>query len=327
MAEQASNINQRQALAARWHFRELGILAILVVMSTALALATRDERGSVFLTRENLLDVARQFSFVAIMAVGELMVILTGGIDLSVAACFALVGVVTAKVMKLTGSVPDGIAVGFAVAAIVGLINGALVVWVRLPPFIATLGTMSICRGVALVVSHGHPISKLPKAFTELLGRSRLCGLPVPVVAMIIVTALGWLLLARTRWGRYLYAVGGNEEAARFAGVNVPATKMLAYILAAITAAIASVLDTARLGTALSSAMPGGELDVIAAAVIGGASLMGGRGTALGVVLGASIMGVLRNGLVLLECPAYYRDISIGLVIIIAVALDRLRKD
>jgi len=308
-------------------FREAGVLAVLLLMGLGLAIATRGPEGSTFLAANNLLDVARQFSFVAIMAVGELIVILTAGIDLSVAAALALTGVVMAKAMVVGASVPAAIVLGLVVASLVGVANGLLVIKVNLPPFIATLGTMSICRGLAYAVSKGHPISGLPEVFHKSIGHGFIMGLPVPVVVMVAVTAAGWYVLARTRWGRYFYAVGGNEEAARFAGVPVGTTKLLAYTIAGLTAGFSAVLMTAWLGTAQSTAMTAGELDVIAAAVIGGASLMGGSGTALGGLLGAAIMGVLRNGLVLLNCPAYYRDVSVGLVIIIAVAMDRLRKE
>ncbi|MBC7286978.1 MAG: ABC transporter permease [Armatimonadetes bacterium] len=310
-----------------WAFREAGVLGVLVVMGAGLTLATRTPGGSTFLSAGNLLDVARQFSFVAIMAVGELFVILTGGIDLSVAAVLALAGVVMAKVMVGGAGTAAGIIVGLLTAVAVGAVNGALVVKARLPAFIATLGTLSVCRGLAYAVSRGHPISGMPKLFTQGIGQGTVLGVPVSVAVMVAITLFGWLLLARTRWGRYLYAVGGNEEAARFAGVPVGAAKILAYVLCAATAGISAILMTAWLGTAQSTAMLGGELDVIAATVIGGASLMGGVGTALGAVLGAAIMGVLRNGLVLLNCPAYYRDVSVGLVVVLAVAMDRLRKE
>ena len=324
--EPSSSTNRTRRVKI-WAFREAGVLGVLVAMGLALTVATRTPQGSTFLSAGNLLDVARQFSFVAIMAVGELLTILTAGIDLSVAAALALAGVVMAKAMVAGAGTAGGIALALLTAAAVGAVNGALVVRVKLPPFIATLGTMSICRGLAYAVSRGHPISGMPDFFTEKIGHGTLLGLPVAVAVMIVVTGAGWILLAWTRWGRYLYAVGGNEEAARFAGVPVGATKMLAYTLCGLTAGISAVLMTAWLGTAQSTAMIGGELDVIAATVIGGASLMGGAGSALGAVLGAAIMGVLRNGLVLLNCPAYYRDVSIGLVVVLAVAMDRLRKD
>ncbi len=302
------------------------MLAVLILMAAALALATRGPEGSTFLSAGNLRDVARQFSFVAIMAVGELIVILTAGIDLSVAATLALSGVVMAKAMVWGAGMWESIGLGLVVATAVGVLNGLLIVRMSLPPFIATLGTMSIARGLAYAVSRGHPISGLPDAFHKGIGHGQVGGVPTPVLVMIIVTVAGWYVLAFTRWGRYFYAIGGNEEAARFAGVPVGTAKVLAYALAGFTAGISAVLMTAWLGTAQSTAMMAGELDVIAAAVIGGASLMGGHGTALGALLGAAIMGVLRNGLVLLNCPAYYRDVSVGLVIIIAVAMDRFRK-
>jgi ribose transport system permease protein len=306
--------------------REAGVIGVLVVMGAALAIFTRGPTGSIFLHSDNLLDVARQFSFVAIMAVGELAVILTAGIDLSVAACLSLSGVVMAKAMVAGSGVGLGIAAGLACALAVGAFNGFLVVRVKLPPFIATLGALSICRGLSYAVSHGHPISDLPDLFSRGIGHDTFLRVPVPVLVMAGATVVAWFLFSRTRWGRYFYAVGGNEQASRFAGVPVDKTKFLAYLFCSLCAGVSAVLMTAWLGTAESAAMVGGELDVIAAAVIGGASLMGGHGTALGALMGAAIMGVLRNGLVLLDCPAYYREVSIGLVIILAVAMDRFRR-
>ena len=306
--------------------REAGVIGVLVLMSAGLAIATRGPNGSIFLQSGNLLDVARQFSFVAIMAVGELAVILTAGIDLSVAACLSLSGVVMAKAMVAGSGVALGMAAGLACALAVGAFNGLLVVRIKLPPFIATLGSLSICRGLSYAVSHGHPISDLPDFFSKTIGHGTFARLPVPVMVMAAATVVAWFLFSRTRWGRYFYAVGGNEQASRFAGVPVDKTKFLAYLFCSFTAGVSAVLMTAWLGTAQSAAMVGGELDVIAAAVIGGASLMGGHGTALGALMGAAIMGVLRNGLVLLNCPAYYREVSIGLVIILAVAMDRFRR-
>lgn len=331
----ATDDNQRQR-RSRPAFREAGVIGVLVLMMAGLAAATFDgERGiSTFLQGDNLLGVALAFSFIAIMAIGETIVIMSAGIDLSVGSNLALSGIVCALIAKsgfLAGAepwqVPLAVLGGLFTGVVMGLVNGLLVVRGRLTPFIATLGTLSIARGAAYALCKGWPVDGLPDAFSDGIGHATLLRVPLAVWAMVLVTLAGVYFLTQTRWGRHVYAIGGNEEAARFAGIDVGRTKLLVYALCGLSCGIAAVLMTAWLGVAQSTTGMGYELDVIAAAVIGGASLMGGHGSALGALLGAAIMGVLRNGLVLLNVRDYWQQLAVGLVIIIAVALDPSRKD
>jgi len=311
------------------------VLGVLLLMMVGLTMTTysRDTGGSTFLHPGNLIDVALAFSFVAIMAVGQTIVIISAGIDLSVGSTLALSGVVTALLLNSASlsqagpaHIPLAMLGGLAAGAAVGLLNGLLIVGVRLTPFIATLGTLSIARGLAYALSRGFPIGDLPNGFYERIGQQPLLRIPVSVWVMALITAAGVYYLTQTRWGRHVYAVGGNEQAARFAGINVGGAKIAVYSLCGLCAGTAGILMTARLGVAQSTAGLGWELDVIAAAVIGGASLMGGYGSALGALMGAAIMGTLRNGLVLLNVPDYWQMVAVGAVIVIAVALDPTRK-
>lgn len=312
------------------------MVVVLVLMMAGIAAATfsSEDRSSTFLHADNLVGVALAFSFVAIMAIGETIVIMSAGIDLSVGSNLALSGIVCALLAKtplLAGAgamqVPIAALGGILTGVAIGVLNGLLVVRVRLTPFIATLGTLSIARGIAYALCGGWPVDGLPNGFSEGIGRATLLRIPLAVWAMALVTLAGVYFLTQTRWGRHVYAVGGNEEAARFAGVHVGKTKLLVYSLCGLSCGIAAVLMTAWLGVAQSTTGMGYELDVIASAVIGGASLMGGHGSALGALLGAAIMGVLRNGLVLLDVRDYWQQVAVGLVIIVAVALDPTRRD
>ena len=310
-------------------FAEAGVaLALLLLMlGGTFATCDRASGSSRFLAVDNLLSVALAFSWIAIMAVGQMLVIISGGIDLSVGAALALSGTLAA-VLLTRSATPWPVAVLGALAAgtAVGVVNALLIVRAGLPPFIATLGMMCIARAGALRLSQGHPISGLPEAFKRCVGSGLVLGIRVPILVMVAVMLLGAWLLTQTRWGTYIYAIGGNEEAARFAGVRVPRMKVLVYALCGLCCGIAAMVMTASVGVAEPTAARGWELDVIAAAVIGGGSLSGGYGSALGALLGAAIMGVIRNLLVLLGVEHYWHDGVIGAVIILAVALDQVRK-
>ncbi len=304
--------------------QEAGIFVILMLMGVFLSLRT-----GTFLTSTNLFNVLRAFSWIAISAFGETMVIITAGIDLSVGSIMALSGLTTA--LALTSGLPvvPAIIVGLLTGTVVGLVNGILVSKANLPPFIATLGTMSIARGICYGLTHGQPVRGFPKSFT-FLGQYDVpigsVAVPLPVIFMVVIAIVMSLFLSRTVWGRHMYAVGGNEEAAKLSGINTGRVKLMVYILSGLLTAIGGLLMTARLGVAAPTAGLGYELDVIAAVVIGGTSLMGGEGTIVGVLIGAAIMQVLRNGLVLMGFPAYWQPAAIGLVIIAAITLDQLRK-
>jgi ribose transport system permease protein len=267
------------------------------------------------------MNILEQSSINAIVAVGMTFVIITAGIDLSVGSILAFSGVVMASLLQ--GGVPIVLALlaGLAVGTVCGLLNGFLVSIGKLPPFIVTLGMMSVARGAALVYTDGRPISTFEPAF-RYLATGKIFFLPMPLLIMLLVYLITHLILTRPKFGLYTYAMGGNEEATRLSGVNVRFHKTMVYALSGLTSAIAAVLLTARLNSAQPIAGMMYELDAIAATVIGGTSLMGGEGTLTGTFIGALIMGVLRNGLNLLGVSSFLQQIIIGLVIIIAVLFD-----
>jgi len=303
-----------------FEFREAGILVIFILACIVLSIAS-----PYFLTVANLTNVVRQFSMTAIMAVGMTMVIITGGIDLSVGSIVALSGCVLAWLLVEGYPIPVAMVVGILVGIGVGLVNGMLVVGVGLPPFIATLGTMGIARGLALVITKGYPIQPLPKEYL-FWGQGYLGPIPVPVIVMIIVMLLGHLFLSRTATGRYIYCIGSNSVAARLSGIRVGRVLLLVYILSGAMAALAAIILVSRLSSAQADNGQGWELDVIAATVIGGTSLAGGEGTIFGSLIGAAMMGVIRNALVLLRVSVYWQTVVIGVVIVLAVSLDVLRQ-
>lgn len=276
-----------------------------------------------FLKVQNLLNIVRQVSVTAIIAIGVTMVIITGGIDLSSGSVIALVSVVVASLAH-----PDTfplfvpILAGLAVGALTGFINGGIIAKGNIPPFIATLGMMTTARGLALLYSDGKPIGNFTSSF-EFIGGGTILGIPVPIIILIVVAAISHFLLSSTKFGKYIYAIGGNEQAARISGINVNKVKILVYSYAGVMSAIAAIVLTSR----ISSGQPGAgisfELDAIAAAVIGGTSLSGGIGTIPGTIIGALIIGVLNNGLDLLNVSAYWQQILKGGIIVGAVLLDQ----
>ena len=300
--------------------RPLGTLTGFVILAAALGALTPH-----FLTVSNLVNVVQQAAIIAIVAVGMTAVIITAGIDLSVGSVVALSGVVLASVLRADGSLPLALTAGLATGLACGCVNGGLIAWGRLPPFIATLGMMSVARGAALMYTEGRPISGFPEGFRR-LATGEFIGTPIPVIIMLMVYAVAHFVLARTKLGRYAYAIGGNEEAAVLAGVHVKRYKTIIYGLCGALSGLASIILTARLNSAQPIAGMMYELDAIAAAVIGGTSLMGGEGTVLGTLMGALIMGVLRNGLNLLGVSSFVQQVAIGSVIIAAVFVDMALK-
>jgi ribose transport system permease protein len=297
----------------------------LIVVSIGIGIAVYFKVGeNLFFTSDNILTLLRQASFNAIMAAGVSVVIITAGIDLSIGSVWALSSVVMAFVCVNKGLAWTlSVLIGLAVGLVCGIINGWGVTLLRIPPFVATLGMMSIARGLAEVITGGFQISGLPDAF-QWWGQGDIFGVPVPVIVAVGVIVLTWALLRFTRLGRYIYAVGGNEAAAHLSGVPVNRVKLFAYAYCGTLAALAGLLATARMGSVRPSDALGYELDAIAASVIGGISLMGGQGSVLGTAIGAALIGVLRNGMVLLDVSAFWQKVVIGVVIIIAVALDYL---
>jgi len=303
---------------------EVGVLLILLAMALFLSLYT-----DTFLTSTNIFNILRAFSWIAISAFGECMVIITAGIDLSVGSVMGLSGLASAMLLVQGVNVPVAVLGGLLTGLGVGFLNGLMITKGRLPPFIATLGTLLMARGLWYGITGGWPVRELPLAFRN-LGQYDIpiggLGVPSPLIFMLLCAVITSIFLTRTVWGYRIYAVGGNETAAALSGINTARVKMMVYSLCGFLTAIGGVLMTARLGVAAPTAAQGYELDVIAAAVVGGTSLSGGEGTILGVLIGAAIMQVLRNGLVLVGVSAYWLQAVQGLVIVVAIMLDQLRK-
>jgi ribose transport system permease protein len=278
-----------------------------------------------FLTVNNLLTVATQTAVIAIIAVGQTYVMITSGIDLSIGSNIALSGMVAAMAMKAGIPLPIALLIALASGCLVGLINGVLVSFGKLPPFIATLGTMTAIRGVDLTLTQGIPISGLPQAFTK-FGTDSTLGIPNPVIIMVILVVIFGFILAKTKLGRYVYAIGSNFEAARLSGVNNTKTIITVYIFSGLLAAFAGLIMAARIISAQPAGGSGYELDAVASSVIGGTSTMGGEGAIAGTFIGAFVIGILRNGLNLIGVSPFIQQIVIGCVIVGAVFFDRIKR-
>lgn len=278
-----------------------------------------------FFSVDNLLTVALQSAIIAIIAIGQTYVIITTGIDLSIGSNIALAGIVAAILMTSGVAVPIAVIGGLLSGCLVGLINGLIVVYGNITPFIVTLGTMSIVRGVSLVITKGIPVTDLPGAFTT-IGTGSIASIPIPALIMLVLVAVFGFVLAKTKLGRYTYAIGSNFEAARLSGINTKRTLISIYIISGFLAACAGLILAARVVSAQPTAGTGYELDAVAASVIGGASLLGGEGMILGTFIGALVIGVLRNGLNLINVSAFWQQIVIGAVIIAAVYIDRVKR-
>lgn len=305
--------------------------SLLALMLMVLALSLLSDR---FLTPENGWNILRQISVNLCLSIGMTLVILSGGIDLSVGAILGLAGAVAAGLLKNGLAMPGtdsllqfttsgAILVGVLVGAAAGWVNGFAVTRFRLPPFVATLGMLSVARGLTMLWTGGFPLTGLGDSFGH-LGTGIFIGMPLPVWIMLTLTVAFVVATKRTRFGRHLYAVGGNERAARLSGLNVSGIKIAVYTLAGALAGVAGLIVTARIDSAQPNAGLGYELDSIAAVVIGGTSLAGGRGSVMGTVLGCLIIGVLNNGLFLLNVSPFWQQVIKGVVILLAVALDRM---
>ncbi len=300
-------------------FRQYGILLAFLVVVVALSILEPS-----FLTTNNLLNVLRQTSVIGIMAVGMTFVILTAGIDLSVGSMLALTGVVCAYFEHRGWPVAALVPVTLMLGALIGTVNGIVITVGKVTPFVVTLGTMSIARGSAHIYTAGQPISGFGAPF-RFLGSGELFDIPVPIIIFAVTVLAAAAVLRHTRLGRYTYAIGGNEEAARLAGISVDLYKTSAYAICGMTSALGAIVLTSRLNAAESIAGTGYELDVIAAVVIGGTSLMGGRGGVWGTLIGALLIGTINNGMNLLMISSYYQLVVKGTIIVAAVLLDRLR--
>ncbi|MCC7336506.1 MAG: ribose ABC transporter permease [Pirellulaceae bacterium] len=290
-----------------------------------------------FLTTANGWNIMRQISVNVCLSIGMTMIIIAGGIDLSVGSILALAGAITAGLIKTPLAIPwlgieleftvgGGILAGLAVGMFLGWFNGQMITRVRIPPFVATLGMLSIARGLTMLWTKGFPITGLGSTFA-IIGTSSFLGAPVPVWIAALLAVAFMVVTNKTRFGRYIYAVGGNEQAARLSGLNVDRIKLWIYTLAGGLSAVAGLIVTSRLDSAQPNAGTGYELDSIAAVVIGGTSLSGGRGSIWGTVVGCLIIGVLNSGLVLLNVSPFWQQVVKGVVILVAVAIDRLKSD
>ena len=300
------------------NWREFNVAMAVIVLSTVLTLSS-----DAFLTSANLFSVMRAFSLTAIMAIGQTMVILTGGIDLSVGSIMGLSGLITAMIIQAGYPVNLAIVAGLVTGIGCGFFNGVMITRLRLPPFIATL---SMGRGLMYWITHGWPVTLSFEHPFLSLGQGYVGPVPVPVIVMLLMGLAASVFLTRTFIGRYVYAVGGSEQAARFSGIRVDRVKLLVYTLSGLCCAVSGLILLARMVSAQPMAGLGYELPVIAAAVIGGTSLVGGEGTILGALLGAALMGILQNGMVLVGVDAYAQQAVTGAVIVIAVTLDQWRQ-
>lgn len=307
-------------LLASFTLRDAGTLIGLVAIMVIFGLLAPD-----FLSQRNLLNILQQSSINACLALGMTLVIISGGIDLSVGPTAAIAAVISATLLVAGVPIPLAILAGLGIGVVCGLVNGVLVAYVGLQPFIVTLGTLSTYRAIALIYTGGNPVLGVPQGFRALFNGS-LSGIPNSVVMVAVVALLAWVLLKKTPLGEYLLAVGGNEEAAYIAGVPIAVTKITAYVISGTLAALASMILIGRLGAAEPILGNLWELDAIAASAIGGASLMGGKGSVIGTILGAIILGSMRNGLTLMNVQAFYQLLATGLIILVAMMIDRVTR-
>lgn len=282
-----------------------------------------------FFTWSNLITVLRQTSINAVIATGMTFAILIGGIDLSVGSVLGICGAIAATMIAAGMDVVLTVLVTLSLGLGIGVVNGLLISKGRLQPFIATLGTMTLLRGATLVYTQGKPISTSNAEAATIfgkIGKGFFLGIPIPVYIMVIIFAIAYYILRYMRIGRYIYSLGSNEEATIYSGIKVDRVKIFVYAVAGLLAALAGILVTARLGSAQPTAGEGYELDAIAAVVLGGTSMAGGVGTIFGTAIGALIIGILNNALNLMQVPSYYQGVAKGIVILIAVLLDRQQK-
>ncbi|ELV8632509.1 ribose ABC transporter permease [Vibrio vulnificus] len=323
MSKSKSNETKRTWISKEWLIEQKSLIALLFLIVVVSFLNPN------FFTVDNILNILRQTSVNAIIAVGMTLVILTAGIDLSVGAVLALCGAFAASLVAMEVPVLIAVPTALLAGAALGAISGVIIAKGKVQAFIATLVTMTLLRGVTMVYTDGRPIST---GFTDTadafawFGTGYALGIPVPVWLMVIVFAAAWYLLNHTRFGRYVYALGGNESATRLSGINVDKVKIGVYAICGLLAALAGIIVTSRLSSAQPTAGMGYELDAIAAVVLGGTSLMGGKGRIMGTLIGALIIGFLNNALNLLDVSSYYQMIAKAAVILLAVMVDNKNK-
>ncbi len=297
--------------------RQYGIFVVFIIICLILSLISPQ-----FLTVSNWTIIITQASINALLAFGVTFVIITGGIDLSLGSMVAVTGV-TAAMLAHPDTFPVALPIfaGLLAGLLMGVFNGFIITKSKIAPFIVTLGTMTIGRGLALILSKGRPISNLSDSF-NFIGGGNIFGIPFPIIVLILVFIICSIILKKTLLGRYIYAIGGNEQASRASGINVNRVKMAVYSISGLLAGLAGILLTSRITTGQPNAGAGFELDAIAAAVIGGTSTSGGTGTMTGTLIGVLLIGVINNGLDLLNVTSYYQQVVMGTIIIGAVVLD-----
>jgi len=305
-------------------FDNMGILAALIIL--CLILSIFPGTSEYFLTIKNLFNVLRQISTNLLLACGMTMVIILGGIDLSVGSVIALSGVIAAGCVSRYGMpIAPSMIVGILIGVIFGLFNGFVISKTTIPPFIVTLATMNIARGLAGVYTGGSPVRVVSKEW-QWIGAGYAAGIPVPVIIMALVFIISLLILNRTKIGRYIYAVGGNDMAARFSGINVSKVKFFVYTYSGIMAGLAGIILGSRMYSGQPTAGEGAEMDAIAAVVVGGTSMAGGSGKLGGTLIGALIIGILNNGLNLMNVNSFWQTVVKGVVILLAVTIDFFRN-
>lgn len=294
----------------------MGLVLIFIVFSAL---------SPVFLTVPNLINILQQSSINAAIALGMTLVIISGGIDLSVGPTAALSAVIGATLMVAGVPIPLAILASIGVGVLCGAFNGILIAYAGLQPFIVTLGGLSLYRALALIFTGGNPVFGIPSEFRALT-TGLLFGIPSPVIILAVLSVVLWVVLNKTPLGEYILAVGGNQEAARIAGVPVAKTKVITYVISGALASITALILVGRLGAAEPTMGNLWELDAIAAAAIGGASLSGGKGSIVGTLIGAIILGSLRNGLTLMNVQAFYQLLATGIIIVVAMLIDRATR-
>lgn len=311
------NNTLRKLIQGKAWMRKAGIIASLLVMCIFFAIMSDK-----FLTQSNVTNILLQSSINGTIALGMTLVIITGGIDLSVGSVVALSSMVAAKMMDAGSSPVLALIAAVILGVCCGVANGSIISLLKLQPFLVTLGTMSVFRGVTLIISDGLPVRGLDSGFLNLMNALNR-SIPVPVIILFVFAIMMAFVIRYTQYGQYLFAVGGNEEAARFSCVNTTFVKTTTYALSGLACALAAIIYMGRLAAADPQAGVGYELDAIAAAAIGGASLAGGRGSLVGTIIGALILGTLANGLTLLNVQSFYQTLFVGIIILVATTIDR----
>ncbi|MDR1612160.1 MAG: ABC transporter permease [Planctomycetota bacterium] len=308
-----------------WMRKNADVVGIILVMAALLLLFSL--LSDSFFTSSNLMRIMLNVSAIGVMALGECLVIVIGGIDLGVSSVFALSGVTAGMLISRAGvGVPEAVLAALAAGGLVGAVNGFLVLKTGLTPFIATFGMLSMIRGLAYALSGGYTISVYKRSFTAIGMYNVGDAVPVPVIIFVALAMVFQITMKKTSYGVRLYATGGNPAAAAYSGIRTGWIKFSAYVVCGVLAGLAGIMSAAKLGMAASTAGMGYEMDVITAVILGGVSFNGGVGSALGVAVGAVVMGIIRNGLLIMNVSAYYQTLIIGLVILLVVSLDAMKE-